>query len=53
MARIGAIKQSLENALHDENKLWVKYLSNIEKKTGVDRLYVFLSMNVRITHILF
>ena len=46
MARIGAIKQSLEKALHDENKLWAKYLGEVEKKTGVDRLYVFLSMNV-------
>lgn len=49
MARIAAVKQSLEKALHDDNKLWTKYLAKIEKKIGVDRLYVFLSTNVRIT----
>ncbi|KAK1125225.1 hypothetical protein K0M31_005598 [Melipona bicolor] len=42
MARIGAIKQSLEKALHDENHLVAKYLGEVEKKTGVDRLYLFL-----------
>lgn len=49
MARIAAVKQSLEKALHDDNKLWTRYLAKIEKKIGVDRLYVFLSTNVRIT----
>ncbi|XP_060831981.1 receptor expression-enhancing protein 5-like [Bombus pascuorum] len=44
MARIAAIKQSLEKALHDESKTWAKYLGKVEKKTGVDRLYVFLSV---------
>lgn len=50
MARIAAIKQSLEKALHDESKTWAKYLGKVEKKTGVDRLYVFLSMDVRIVY---
>ncbi|XP_017764582.1 PREDICTED: receptor expression-enhancing protein 5-like isoform X2 [Eufriesea mexicana] len=44
MARIAAIKQSLEKALNDESKLWTKYLVKVEKKTGLDRLYIFLSV---------
>ncbi|XP_026675177.1 receptor expression-enhancing protein 5-like isoform X2 [Ceratina calcarata] len=44
MARISAIKQSLENVLNDETKAWTKYLAKVEKKSGVDRLYIFLGI---------
>ncbi|XP_053973699.1 receptor expression-enhancing protein 5-like isoform X1 [Hylaeus anthracinus] len=42
MARITAVKESLEKALRDENKFWTKYFAKIEKQTGVDRIFVFL-----------
>nr|XP_031848616.1 receptor expression-enhancing protein 5-like [Nomia melanderi] len=42
MARLAAIKDSLEKALYDENKIWVKYFAMLEKKTGVNRTYIFL-----------
>ena len=42
MARIAAIKESLDKALRDESKFWTKYFTKVEKQTGVDRLYVFL-----------
>lgn len=42
MARLVAVKESLEKILKDENKPWVKLLANAEKKTGVDRLYIFI-----------
>ncbi|XP_015435179.1 PREDICTED: receptor expression-enhancing protein 5 isoform X2 [Dufourea novaeangliae] len=42
MARITAVKESLDKALHDESKFWVKYFVKVEKQTGVNRTYVFL-----------
>lgn len=48
MARLVAVKESLEKALKDENKFWVKYFVKIEKQTGVNRLYVFLGMHIRL-----
>ncbi|OXU27232.1 hypothetical protein TSAR_011414 [Trichomalopsis sarcophagae] len=43
MARIVAIKETLEKALKDESKPWTKYLVFAEQKTGIDRLYVFVA----------
>lgn len=43
MARIGVIKESLEKALRDESKPWAGIFSTAEKKTGIDRLYIFLA----------
>jgi len=43
MARLVAVKESLEKVLKDENKPWVKLLASAEKKTGLDRLYIFLA----------
>lgn len=48
MARIAAIKESLDKALRDESKFWTKYFAKVEKQTGVDRLYVFLGMGIRL-----
>lgn len=42
MARIVAIKDTLEKALKDETKPWTKLFALAETKTGVDRFYVFL-----------
>ncbi|XP_015586970.1 receptor expression-enhancing protein 5 [Cephus cinctus] len=42
MARITAVKESLEKALKDESKPWTGYFSMAEEKTGVNRLYIFL-----------
>lgn len=44
MSRISAVKASLEKSLYDESRLWTKYLEKLEKKTGVDRLYLFLGI---------
>lgn len=44
MARIAAVKQSLEAVLHDDARNWTKYLGQLEKKTGLDRLYIFLGI---------
>ncbi|XP_034939756.1 receptor expression-enhancing protein 5-like [Chelonus insularis] len=42
MARIVAMKDSLEKALKDESKPWAKLFATAEAKTGIDRLYIFL-----------
>ena len=42
MARIVAIKETLDKALKDESKPWARYLALAEQKTGVDRLYIFV-----------
>lgn len=42
MARIVAIKETLEKALKDDSKPWTKYLVFAEQKTGLDRLYIFV-----------
>ncbi|KOC64457.1 Receptor expression-enhancing protein 5 [Habropoda laboriosa] len=44
MARIPAMKESLDKVLHDDSRIWTKYLAKIEKSTKVDRLYVFLGI---------
>ncbi|XP_011497835.1 PREDICTED: receptor expression-enhancing protein 5-like [Ceratosolen solmsi marchali] len=44
MARIVAIKDTLEKALNDEGKTWTRYLILAERKTGVDRLYIFVAL---------
>ena len=44
MARIVAIKETLEKSLHDERKPWAKYLALAEQKSGVNRLYLFLGI---------
>ncbi|XP_033337852.2 receptor expression-enhancing protein 5 isoform X1 [Megalopta genalis] len=46
MARLAAVKDSLDKALHDESKLWTKYLAKVEKQTGVNRTYLFLGSAV-------
>ncbi|KAF7995479.1 hypothetical protein HCN44_006586 [Aphidius gifuensis] len=43
MARIVAIKDTLEKALKDESKPWTKLFALAETKTGIDRFYVFLA----------
>ncbi|XP_066593013.1 receptor expression-enhancing protein 5-like [Prorops nasuta] len=43
MAKIVAVKESVEKALKDESKPWTKLFASIERKTGIDRLYVFLA----------
>ncbi|CAB0032981.1 unnamed protein product [Trichogramma brassicae] len=43
MARVVAIKETLDKMLQDENKPWSKYLAFAEQKTGVDRLYIFVA----------
>lgn len=42
MARIVAMKESLEKVLKDEGKPWTKLFALAEAKTGLDRLYIFL-----------
>ena len=39
--KIMAIKESIEKALRDESKPWTRYLTLAEKKSQVDRLYIF------------
>ncbi|XP_014206541.1 receptor expression-enhancing protein 6 [Copidosoma floridanum] len=43
MARVVAIKETLEQALKDESKPWTRYLALAEKKSGLDRLYIFVA----------
>lgn len=40
--KIQEVKDSLDQCLHDESKPWASYLSLLERKTGVDRIYSFL-----------
>lgn len=42
MAKITAVKESLEKALRDEKKPWTKLFATAEAKTGLDRLYILL-----------
>ncbi|KAJ8682385.1 hypothetical protein QAD02_018177 [Eretmocerus hayati] len=42
MARVVAIKETLEKVLKDDSKPWTKYLALAEQKTGVDRIYLFV-----------
>lgn len=42
MARVVAVKESIEKALKDETKPWTKLFAMAEAKTGIDRLYIFL-----------
>lgn len=44
MARIVAIKETLEKMLNDESRPWTKYLALAEQKSGVSRLYLFLGI---------
>jgi len=43
MARIVAIKETLEKVLKDDSKPWTRYFALAEQKTGVDRLYIFVA----------
>lgn len=36
------IKNQLQSSLHDSSKPWTSVLRGAEKKTGIDRLYIFL-----------
>jgi hypothetical protein len=41
--RMEEYKKSLDTALHDKNKPWTSALEWAESKTGIKRLYLFLS----------
>ncbi|KAK4884314.1 hypothetical protein RN001_000585 [Aquatica leii] len=41
-AKVMQMKDNLDVALHDNSKPWTAVLANIEKTTGVNRLYIFL-----------
>lgn len=36
------LKNQLTSSLHDGTKPWTSVLAKAERKTGVDRLYIFL-----------
>ncbi|XP_019866769.1 receptor expression-enhancing protein 5 [Aethina tumida] len=40
--RVNEIKEQIAKSLHDSSKPWTPLLKNLEVKTGVDRLYIFL-----------
>lgn len=40
--KLGELKKQLDESLHDTSKPWTSILTNLEGKTGVDRLYIFL-----------
>jgi len=40
--KINEIKTELSKSLHDASKPWTGILANAERKTGVDRLYIFI-----------
>ncbi|KAK2588904.1 hypothetical protein KPH14_001762 [Odynerus spinipes] len=44
MSRIEVIKESIEKALKDESKPWTKYFALAERKTGIDRVYLFVQL---------
>lgn len=44
MSRIEVIKESIEKALKDESKPWTKYFALAERKTGVNRVYLFVQI---------
>ncbi|XP_023023436.1 receptor expression enhancing protein B [Leptinotarsa decemlineata] len=39
--KFGEIKHQLDVSLHDSSKPWTSILEQAEKKTGLDRLYIF------------
>lgn len=43
MAKIAAVKESLDKALRDDSKPWTKLFAAAEAKLGFDRLYIFLA----------
>ncbi|XP_044745547.1 receptor expression-enhancing protein 5 isoform X1 [Coccinella septempunctata] len=42
--KILAIKEQVNASLHDTNKPWTKCFEEAEKKSGVDRLYIFVGL---------
>lgn len=40
--KLSDLKKQLDESLRDSSKPWTSTLSNMEAKTGVDRLYIFL-----------
>lgn len=40
------IKDQLASSLHDTNKPWSSILAKVERKTGVNRLYIFIGLAV-------
>ena len=44
MAKVAAVKDSLEKALRDDSKPWTKIFAAAEAKLGFDRLYIFLGI---------
>lgn len=40
--KILAIKEQVNASLHDTSKPWTKCFEEAEKKSGVDRLYIFV-----------
>ncbi|XP_043464966.1 receptor expression-enhancing protein 5-like [Leptopilina heterotoma] len=42
MSKISAVKETIEKLLKDETKPWSKYIALAEKKSGVNRLYIFI-----------
>ncbi|XP_018565635.1 receptor expression-enhancing protein 5-like [Anoplophora glabripennis] len=40
--KFNEIKQELDKSLHDPEKPWTSVFSQVEKSTGVDRIYIFL-----------
>lgn len=41
-ARILVLKNQLEKSLHDRTKPWAGVLDDVETKTGINRLYLFV-----------
>lgn len=47
-AKITEIKENLDKALRDGSKPWTFALDIVETRTGVDRLYIFIGMLLRL-----
>ncbi|KAJ8955453.1 hypothetical protein NQ318_003553 [Aromia moschata] len=43
--KFSEIKEELDKSLHDPSKPWTVILDQAEKKTGVERLYIFVVCN--------
>lgn len=43
-SKIFEVKEQLQKSLHDETKPWTKLFASMERKTGVDRLYVCIGL---------
>lgn len=43
-AKVVEIKDQINGFLHDKTKPWAKLLDEAEKKSGVDRLYIFVGV---------